>query len=213
MPKDIYTLKMFPLTLKPLGRFLLPILLAAILATPGSLYAKRSETTEVIQALTQQIASTPDGKPKAKLHLYRARHYAKLGQKIEANNDYQAALKHHYAGWIANEYGYFLFNCGEYGLSYKTAKKVIKDFPQFAQEATKLKKKAGDKFKEQYLEENPPEIVMNVEVDPNQVTRLDLVRKQQANKSRIYKYPSVTKASNTSSGSSSTKTKPKPRST
>lgn len=212
MPRDIYTYKAFPLTLKALCRILIPVMLAAILAYPSSICAKKSETTETIKALTKQIGTTPDGKPKAKLHLYRARHYAKLGQKIEANNDYQAALEYHYAGWIANEYGHFLYNCGEYGLSYKTAKKVIKDFPQFAQEATKLKKKAGDKFKEQYLEENPPEIVMNVEVDPNRVTRLDLVRKQQAKKSKVYKYPSVTKASKASSGSS-TKTKPKPRST
>lgn len=212
MSKDIYANKAFPVTLKTLCRFLLSTLLIAMLVAPGPLFARKSETTEAISALTQQLSTTPAGKPKARLHLYRARHYAKLGQKVEANRDYQSALEHHYAGWIANEYGYFLYNCGEYGLSYKTAKKVMKDFPQFEKEARKLKKKAGDKFKEQYLEENPPEIVMNVEVDPNRVTRLDLVRKQQANKSKIYTYPSVTKASKASSGSS-VKAKPKPRST
>lgn len=212
MPNDICPQNVFPATGSSLFRFVLLPLLAVILANPTPLFAKKSETTAAIVALTKQITATPDGKPKAKLHLYRARHYAKLAEKVEANKDYQAALKYNYAGWIANEYGYFLYNCGEYGLAYKTAKKVIKDFPHLEHEATKLKKKAGDKFKKDYLAENPPVIVMDVEVDPNRVTRHDLIRKQQAKQSRIYKYPSVTKASKPSSGSSA-KARSKPRTT
>jgi tetratricopeptide (TPR) repeat protein len=212
MPKDIFPDKPFPMMRKILIALTLPILLGVLLTVPGQLFAQKSETTEAIQALTKQISTTPDGKPKAKLHLYRARHYARLGEKVEANKDYQAALTYNYAGWIANEYGYFLYNCGEYGLAYKSAKKVMKDFPQFENEAKKLKKKAGDKFKEQYLEENPPEIVMDNETDPNYVSRHDLIRKQQPKKGQIYKYPSVTKAS-TSSSSSKAKAKPRRRST
>lgn len=188
------------------------MLLITLLLPAHHLYANGRDIENAVASLNEQIENGCTASELSRLHLYRARQYAKLGRKSAARQDYQAALKYNYAGWIANEYGYFLYHCGEYAKAYKTAKKVLQDFPQLSGEANRLKKQAGDKFKEQYFEENPPAIVMDVQVDPDRKTRHDLIRQQRPQKAVVYKYPSVTTASSAKSSSSSA-TKPIRRST
>jgi len=55
--------------------------------------------------------------------------------------------------------------------------KVAEDFPQFEKEAESIKRKAKQEYQKEYLEANPPTIIMNTKVDPNRVTRHDLIRR------------------------------------
>ena len=95
----------------------------------------------------------------------------------ETEQGYLEALDYSYTGWILNEYSSFLYRTGEYERAYRAASKVVEDFPQFEREAESIKRKAKEEYQKEYLEANPPTIIMNTKVDPNRVTRHDLIRR------------------------------------
>lgn len=177
-----------------------------ILFSPATLVASGDDAAMLIASITDKITTAAGQKEKSRLYLYRARQHAKLNNNKEAVLDYQHALNSNPAGWILNEYGYFLYHCGKYGQAYKIAVKILEDFPHLAGEAKTLKKIAGNKYREEYYAEHPPTIIMDIEVDPQRVTRHDLIRKVQS-KNSSYTYPSVS----ATTGSSGTKITSKPK--
>lgn len=167
----------------------------------------------IIDSLDQQIASSASADEKATLCCYRARNYVKLKDNDQAEQDYLEALEYAYSGWILHEYSYFLYRTREYERAYRASLKVLEDFPQFEKSANKLKQKAFAKSREEYNSANPPTIIMNTEVDPNRVTRHDLIRKLGPQKeAKIFKTDLNRTASSRSSSTGSRKASPKKRS-
>ena len=167
----------------------------------------------IIASLDEQIASSSDGEEKAKLCCYRARNFLKLKERDKAEQDYLEALDYAYSGWILHEYSYFLYHSREYKRAYRAAQKVLEDFPQFKKSATKLKKMARAKYQEEYNVANPPTIIMDTEVDPNRVTRHDLIRKLGTRKeARIFSTDLKKSPSSSSSTKKSQKTSKSKRS-
>jgi len=177
-------------------RLMFLLLLVGLLNTPTS---KASSTTpqDMIQAITDQLTTVDNPKEKAKLYCYRARNNAKAGDKEKAKDDYVKAINTSYEGWILNELGHFMYMNGEFEKAYNVAEKVLVDFPQFKNEATKLKRQAKVKWDEEYLKANPPTITIDTDPDPNRVTRHDLVRQSgtgqsTSNNTQTYKGSSST---------------------
>ena len=145
-----------------------------------SLEASSKGQQDMIKIISDQLTTVDTPKEKAKLYCYRARNYAKAGERVKAKEDYFNAINTSYEGWILNEFGYFMYNGGEYEKAYNIADKVLTDFPQFKKEATQLKKQAKMKWNEEYLKANPPTITIDTAPDSNRVTRHDLVRQSEA---------------------------------
>lgn len=131
----------------------------------------------IIDMLDSQIESATTNVEKAKLCCFKARNHMNNNKLDETEQGYLEALDYSYTGWILNEYSRFLYRTGEYERAYRAASKVVEDFPQFEREAEPIKRKAKEEYQKEYLEANPPTIIMNTKVDPNRVTRHDLIRK------------------------------------
>ena len=159
------------------------LLLAFSAAAPAS----GNESERLIVSLSERIAAADDAKEKSRLHLHRARQHARQGSSREALLDYREALKNNPAGWILNEYGYYLYHCKKYELAYQTAEKVLADYPHLAGEAGALKEKARLRSQEQYENEHPPTIIMDAKVNNRRVTRHDLIRQLEVQE-RSYQY-------------------------
>lgn len=141
-----------------------------------------------IEDLTMQIVTTKDKSELSKLYTYRARAYTKAKQKELANKDYLKALGNNYAGWLMNEYGYFLYKKKDYKRAYVVAKKSVKDFPHTSGDALKLQQKAKKKYDAEYKKNNPETIVVSEQnIKRNQVTRYDLTKNKQPQKRRVIK--------------------------
>lgn len=134
----------------------------------------------IIDMLDEQIESATTDVEKAKLCCFKARNHLNNNDLDETEQGYLEALDYSYTGWILNEYSRFLYRIGEYERAYRAASKVAEDFPQFDKEAKAIKKKAKEEYQKEYLEANPPTIIMNTEADRNRVTRHDLIRKARA---------------------------------
>ena len=131
----------------------------------------------IIDMLDSQIESATTDVEKAKLCCFKARNHLNNNKLDETEQGYLEALDYSYTGWILNEYSRFLYRTGEYERAYRAASKVAEDFPQFEKEAQSIKRKAKEEYQKEYLEANPPTIIMNTKVDPNRVTRHDLIRR------------------------------------
>lgn len=141
-----------------------------------------------IEDLTIQIATTTNKSELSKLYTYRARAYTKAQQKDFANKDYLKALGYNYAGWLMNEYGYFLYKKGDYKRAYVVSKKSVEDFPHTSRDALKLQQKAKKKYDIEYKRNNPETIVVNEQnLKRNQVTKYDLNKNKQPQKMRLIK--------------------------
>jgi Tfp pilus assembly protein PilF len=158
----------------------------------------------IIGMLDKQIESAPTDAEKAKLCCFKARNHLNNKNLVETEQGYLEALDYSYTGWILNEYSRFLFRTGEYERAYRAASKVAEDFPQFEREAESIKRKAKQAYEKEYLEANPPTIIMNTKVDPNRVTRHDLIRRAavrnqtvQPSKKSIPSSPRITKKTKT----------------
>ncbi len=136
-----------------------------------------------IEDLTIQIAITNNKSELSKLYTYRARTYTKAQEKELANKDYLKALGYNYAGWLMNEYGYFLYKKGDYKRAYVVAKKSVKDFPHTSGDALKLQQKAKKKYDVEYKKNNPETIVVSEQnIKRNQVTKYDLNKNKRPQK-------------------------------
>lgn len=154
----------------------------------------------IIDMLNNQIESATTDAEKAKLCCFKARNHMNNNKIDETEQGYLEALDYSYTGWILNEYSRFLYRTGEYERAYRAASKVVEDFPQFEIEAQSIKRKAKEEYQKEYLEANPPTIVMNTEVDPNRVTRHDLIRKAGSrNQTIIISNKSISKSSRVTS--------------
>lgn len=142
-----------------------------------------TQALDKIKTLNTQLEATDNEKEKAKLYCYRARNYAESGNNEQAKNDYLAALNHSYEGWILNELGYFMYNTGQYEKAYNVALRVLEDFPYLKKEAARLKTQAKQKWQEEYLKNNPPIITIDTPPDANRVSRHDLIRQGELEKS------------------------------
>ena len=131
----------------------------------------------IIDMLDSQIESATTDVEKAKLCCFKARNHLNNNKLDETEQGYLEALDYSYTGWILNEYSRFLYRTGEYERAYRAASKVAEDFQQFEKEAQSIKRKAKEEYQKEYLEANPPTIIMNTKVDPNRVTRHDLIRR------------------------------------
>lgn len=167
------------------------ILLAGILALSilvgVQVQAAQEDIQGTIQLLDEQIASAGSDEERAKFCCFRARHYQKLKDNDQAEQGYLEALDYNYSGWILNEYGYFLYRNGEYERAYRAAHRLKEDFPHFNDSALKLKNMARVKYQAAYDAAHPPTIIMDTEVDPNRVTRHDLIRRQGGAQPKLYK--------------------------
>lgn len=143
-------------------------------------YLSASESDFQIQVnqINEQLAAVKEPKAKAKLYTYRARSYAKSGNREQAKNDYLAALNASYEGWILNELGYFMFNIGEFEKAYNVSTRILNDFPHLKTEATKLQLQAKKKWEEEFLKNNPPTITIDTVPDPNRKTRHDVMNQK-----------------------------------
>ncbi len=134
----------------------------------------------IIDMLDEQIESATTDVEKAKLCCFKARNHLNNNKLDETEQDYLEALDYSYTGWILNEYSRFLYRIGEYERAYRAATKVEEDFPQFDKEAKSIKKKAKSEYQKEYLDAHPPTIIMNTVVDPNRLTRHDMIRRARA---------------------------------
>ena len=132
---------------------------------------------EMIAMLDEQIEAAESDAERAKLCCYKARNHLNNRKFEEAEQGYLEALEYSTTGWILHEYSRFLLLSREYERAYRAAAKVLEAFPQFKKEATYIKQTAKAEYEKAYLEANPPTIIMDTEVDPNRITRHDLIRK------------------------------------
>ncbi len=139
----------------------------------------------IIDTLNKQIESATTDAEKAKLCCFKARNHMNNNKLEETEQGYLEALDYSYTGWILNEYSRFLIRTGEYERAYRAASRVVEDFPQFNREATSIKRKAQEEYQKEYAEANPPTIIMNTKVNPNRLTRHDLIRKAGARKQTV----------------------------
>ena len=171
------------------------IFMILLCSCASSLQAK--ETPEdiqgIISTLDKQIHNSTSPDEKARLYCYQARNYTKLNRIDEARSCYIKALNSSHTGWLLNEYGYFLYNNGMYELAYAASQKVLRDFPHLSKEATSLQNMAFAKYEEEYYIKNPPTIVMDTKVDPNRVSRHDLIRQYR----KTHPVPAVVKVPKT----------------
>ena len=173
------------------GKVLLTCFFFGVLVV-SSHASTEQDTKAIIDMIDKQIDMAETDKEKAKLCCYKARNHRKLNQPDLAEQDYLEALELAYTGWILNEYSNFLYKAGEYERAYKAASKVIEDFPHLHKEASITRDKAKAKYDEEYLAAHPPTIILDSVVDPNRVTRHDLIRKQNASRrARVVKTSSV----------------------
>jgi len=142
------------------------------------LSASESDFQIKINLINEQLSAVKEPKAKAKLYAYRARSYAKSGNREQAINDYLTALNAAYEGWILNELGYFMFNIGEFEKAYNVSTRILNDFPYLKTEATKLQLQAKKKWEEEFLKNNPPTITLDTAPDPNRKTRNDLMNQK-----------------------------------
>ena len=166
------------------------MLLLVFAAAAAALDSVDTERGQLIVSLTEQIAAAADAEEKGRLFLHRARQHARQGASNEALLDYRQALVNYPAGWILNEYGHYLYHCGEFEQAYQTAKKVLAEFPYLEGEAAALKAKAKQSYQEQYEKEHPPTIIMDNRADPRRVTRHDLIRRLKVEPSST-QYPPI----------------------
>ena len=143
------------------------------------LVAASDTSQDMIGNINKQLAITDAPKQRAKLFCYRARNHYKAGNQKKAKDDYFNALNSSYEGWILHELGHFMFKTGEFEKAYNIADRVIADFPQFKEDAHKLKKQARQEWEEDYLRNNPPQIILDSAPDPNRQTRHDVIRRTQ----------------------------------
>lgn len=151
-------------------------LTALIIAICSSTAIGANDPEEIISLLDNQIENAPNDTERSKYYCFRARNYTKIRDLDKAEQDYLAALDYAYSGWILNEYSYFLYRVGEYERAYRAAARVEQDFPHLKSEAGKIKKKAKSKYQEEYNAAHPPTILLDSKVDPNRVTRHDLIK-------------------------------------
>lgn len=163
------------------ARVLFTFFLYGIFTVSSHALAKQ-DTLDIIDMLDKQIEMAVTDQEKAKLCCYKARNHRKLNQPDMAEQDYLEALELAYTGWILNEYSDFLYKTGEFERAYKAASKVIEDFPHLQEEASVTRDKAKAKYEEEYLAAHPPTIIMDTVIDPNRITRHDLIRKQNASR-------------------------------
>lgn len=163
------------------------VVIVLLLGAGVSGQAVQEDIEGVIRLLDDQVASAESDEERAKFCCFRARNYRKLKETDQAEQDYLEALDYDYAGWILNEYGYFLYRNGEYERAYRAAYRLNEDFPHFQDSALKLKNMARVKYQEAYNAANPPTIIMNSEVDPYRVTRHDLIRSQGQGQAKLFK--------------------------
>lgn len=147
-----------------------------------TIMASSLDIQENVKVINSQLESAKDPKIKAKLYCYRARNYTKSGEMEKAEDDYLAALNSSYEGWILSEFGYFMYKSGQYEKAYNISLRLLEDFTYLKDKASKLKKESKKRWEEEYLKNNPPNITIVTEPDPNRVTRHNLIKQQQAGK-------------------------------
>jgi tetratricopeptide (TPR) repeat protein len=185
------------------------LLILFLLGAVAVTHASQEEIRGIIRLLDEQVASAESDEERAKFCCFRARHYLKLKETDQAEQDYLEALDYNYAGWILNEYGYFLYRSGEYERAFRAADRLKEDFPQFKNSALKLKDMARKKYQEAYYAANPPTIIMDTEVNHDLVTRHDLIRRQGGAQPKLYKTNLKTSSNSRKTASRSSSKKPK----
>jgi tetratricopeptide (TPR) repeat protein len=180
------------------------IAVALVMWSAGFSHSATSGPQALIDELEIQIEAAATAKEKAELRCFQARHYQKLGDTEKAEEAYLAALRNDCSGWILNEYGYFLYETGNYEKALEVANSVLNEYP-YLKDAEKLWDQAYEKYHEAYVEENPPVIVIDTYVDPSRVTRHDLIREIRAQNPSPSSAPQrVSSATKTTTRSSTT---------
>ncbi len=123
--------------------------------------------SETIAQLTKDIAQSTSETEKSKLLMYRARNHKKMGNLIQAELDYDAALAYDHKGWIHLERGRFFLANGNHVQARKEALAAKKETPTLAAEAEKILKITKIKEKKEREEQQPKEILLTKRWDVN----------------------------------------------
>ncbi len=129
--------------------------------------------------LDQQIQNTNNTKEKAKYFAYRARIHNKTNNTSSAEQDYLSALKNNNAGWIWAELAQFYAKHKYFDKSEIAIAKIERDFPHLKTYIVPLSKHVKEQQRIIHLKENPPEIILNADVNPARKSRFDVAREQQ----------------------------------
>ncbi|BDD88735.1 hypothetical protein [Desulfofustis limnaeus] len=142
--------------------------------------ADNADREEIINELTRLIQQTTSKEKLANYYCHRARNHTKLGNMEQAEADYISAIGNSYVGWLISEFGEFLFFTKQYEKAYNLSHKLEDDFPHFAKQANTLKKKAKEKYDEEYYKENPPTIVIDTVPNYAYKSRIQVINEVKA---------------------------------
>ncbi len=151
------------------------LLLPAILLFSSFVQAEDIQT--VINELSQHISKEKDPLQKSKLHMYRARHYARQGEWDKGLEDYNLALELNHQGWVHLERSRFLMLAGKYKLAYEDAVAAKNETITLTSEANAIIQQAITKIDAQNVMDNPPTIIMDSRTNPNRMSRFDYMEK------------------------------------
>ncbi len=130
---------------------------------------------QIIEDLGIEIKRENNSLQKSKLHIYRARHYTRLGEWEKGLEDYTSALELNHQAWIHLERSRFLMATGNYRLAYEDAVAAKNELKTLAPEANEIIRQAVDKIDDQNTLDNPPTIIMDSRANPNRKSRFDLM--------------------------------------
>lgn len=130
---------------------------------------------KIIDNLGKEINSEHNSLQRSKQHIYRARHYSRLGESEKALEDYTRALELNHQAWIHLERSRFLMAAGKYRLAYEDAVAAKNELKTLTPEANEIIRQAVEKIDDQNTLDNPPTIIMDSRANPNRKSRFDLM--------------------------------------
>ncbi len=130
---------------------------------------------KIIDDLGKAINSEHNSVGRSKLHIYRARHYTRMGEWNKGLEDYSRALELNHQAWIHLERSRFLMAAGKYRLAYEDAVAAKNELKTLTPEANKIIRQAVEKIDDQNTLDRPPTIIMDSRQNPNRKSRFDLM--------------------------------------
>ncbi len=141
--------------------------------------AGKQQLNEQINAVTKRINRTEAPTDKAQQLAIRARLYTKKGSYAMAEQDYAKAINIHDAGWLWRDLGYLCLKQEKWENAYKISQHLKQKYPTLEDAYEYIEKVSSKEYQEDYLEEHPPQIVMNKPA-PKVRNRFDVMAEQRA---------------------------------
>lgn len=148
---------------------LIALLSLLIIGTPNT-FAKTDVTTDI----TQQIERASSDAERSRLLVYRARNYHIAGDIDAAEQDYLAALKLESKGPTWADLAKLYTGQKDYAKAKKVIDKIDRDFAHLSEAITPMRELVVEQLRLTYLEEHPPEIIMDTEPNYAYVSRIQL---------------------------------------